>query len=129
MTIKMPTNFEGLKFLTKFGLGEDDFWAIKGELHCPSLPTLTENDIADCVVTPPEPVTEMVYDYAIVATDFRVQSPKIPADRKKALQDAVKESKKVSKSVPFIAMANTHVLEGLLARVEDLEKQLKKMSI
>jgi len=83
---------------------------------------------ADPVIEP-EPITEMVYDHAIVATDFRVQSPEIPKDRKKAMQDAVKESKKISKSVPFIAMANTHVLEGLLARVEDLEKQLKKMSI
>ena len=114
---------------TIYGNGKEVFRMVDGEIE-----TLIVDDkfVKSNAIEPAdvdiEP-TQKTFQIPVVAPDFRVQSPEIPTDRKKAMQDAVKESKKISKSVPFIAMANTHVLEGLLARVEDLEKQLKKMSI
>ncbi len=50
MAIVPPPNFDGLRFLTKFSLDKGDFWIEDGLLYCPSLPSLTENDLADCVV-------------------------------------------------------------------------------
>ena len=45
----IPNNFSGAKFVLKFG--EIPFWADhRNTLICPSLPNLTDADIADCVI-------------------------------------------------------------------------------
>jgi hypothetical protein len=49
MAIKIPQDFDGQKFINKFGVGLHDFRVDENGLHCPSLPNLTEADIADCV--------------------------------------------------------------------------------
>lgn len=47
--IKIPKDFDGQKFMEKFGVDMHDFHADKDGLHCESLPNLTEADVADCV--------------------------------------------------------------------------------
>ena len=49
MAIKIPQDFDGQKFIDKFGIGLRDFRVDENGLICPSLPDLTEADIADCV--------------------------------------------------------------------------------
>ncbi len=48
--IPVPANFDGEKFMEKYGLSPTDFKVINGMLVCPSLPDLTAADLADCVV-------------------------------------------------------------------------------
>lgn len=47
---KIPENFDGTRFQEKFDKTIDDFRIFKGELVCPSLPDLTDQDISDCIV-------------------------------------------------------------------------------
>src|SRR5512140_3695711 len=50
MPIPFPPNFDGKKFMEKFNIRDaHTFWIERGLLYCPSLPDLTEADIADCV--------------------------------------------------------------------------------
>lgn len=48
--VKIPKDFDGQKFMDKFGVDMHDFRVDKDGLHCPSLSDITEADIADCVV-------------------------------------------------------------------------------
>jgi hypothetical protein len=48
MTTLIPPNFDGTKFIERYG--DIDFRVIGDELICPSLPNLTTADIADLVV-------------------------------------------------------------------------------
>lgn len=50
MILNMPANFDGEKFQEKFNLSVNDFVSERGIITCPSLPDLTDEDIADCVV-------------------------------------------------------------------------------
>ena len=61
--IKIPKNFDGSVFAEKHGLGMFDFSVKHGGLICPSLPELTDADLADCVV---------VYQYKIRVPSFPV---------------------------------------------------------
>jgi len=46
----IPNNFDGAFFMSKFAKGQFDFRVDGDQLICPSLPNLTDEDIADCVV-------------------------------------------------------------------------------
>ena len=50
-TITIPPDFNGAKFAKKFDLNPDKDYVVQlgGILDCPSLPDLTEADLADCV--------------------------------------------------------------------------------
>ena len=52
--MNIPEKFDGKKFSEKYNLDtlNGDFWIDQSGLVCPSLPDLTDADIADCVVTP-----------------------------------------------------------------------------
>jgi hypothetical protein len=49
MGVQIPLNFDGQKFMKKFGVDYHSFYVNEDGLFCPSLPDLTEEDIADCV--------------------------------------------------------------------------------
>lgn len=49
MSLKIPKDFDGQKFMDKFGIGHHHFRVDENGLHCEALPDLTEEDIADCV--------------------------------------------------------------------------------
>lgn len=49
-----PVTFSGAKLRTKYGLAIEDYWIDAEGLHVPSLPDLTEADVADCHLTPAE---------------------------------------------------------------------------
>ena len=63
----MPDGFNGGVFAAKYSLNNSQFWADKNNLICPSLPNLTEADIADCI-TDPVPLIEDAVQEHIDAT-------------------------------------------------------------
>ena len=59
--ITVKQNFDGQRFANKYGLSENDFYLLKnGKLFCPSLPDLTEADIADCIVAQHHNITTAI---------------------------------------------------------------------
>lgn len=76
-------------------------------------------------VEPPLAQTEVVFTLPVHAPDFIVSSPKIPADRKQALTEAVAEGKKKDKSIAFMVMSMAHYIEDLEERVLVLEGKKK----
>jgi hypothetical protein len=49
--MKIPNNFDGKKFAEKFSLNKSAFFIdAEGELICPSIPDLSADDVADCLV-------------------------------------------------------------------------------
>ena len=58
--IRVPYNFDGTQFAEFYGLStgpvSGDFWIDgNGFFHCPSLPDLTEDDLAQFTYIPQEP--------------------------------------------------------------------------
>lgn len=89
-----PVNFDGAKFAAKYNLDPfKDFWDDgKGNIIYPSLPNLTNADLLDCIVDPPNPYTE--FDKPIKAPDFIVATPPIKDNPEEALDEAVAEMEK-----------------------------------
>lgn len=61
--IKPPVNFNGVKFAEFYNLAAGgtsaDFWVDgNGYFHCPSLPDLTEEDLAQFICGEPGPTVE-----------------------------------------------------------------------
>lgn len=59
--MKVPSNFDGLKFAKKYSLDPVKGFYIdnKGDFYCPSLPNITEADLLDCVSDPPKPIMDL----------------------------------------------------------------------
>ena len=64
------------------------------------------------IVVPPVK-TQEVFGLPVVAPDFIVQSPKPKSDSKEAHAEAIKESKKASKSIASITLNSMVYLENL----------------
>jgi len=83
---KLPLNFDGAKFAAKYNLNPLQDFSSDGKenLICPSLPSLTDADLLDCIADPPP--NHVQFDKPIKAPagyfeDIFVASPKINPDR------------------------------------------------
>jgi hypothetical protein len=74
--IKINVSFDAQKFIDKYDVELEDFRVIDDYLICDLLQDLTEDDIADCIITPPDPKVAEHFELPVIAPDFIVQSPK-----------------------------------------------------
>ncbi len=63
-----------------------------------------------------------VSNQILEAPDFRVASPKISKDLRQVRLDIAAETKKPSKSIAYLALAQAKLIEDLTQRVEKLEQ-------
>jgi len=133
--LKIPNNFDGAKFALKYNLRErGDFHDDgNGNLICPTLPNLKNDDLLDCIIDPPP--SEQVFALpirtpAIYAEDIFVSSRKIKDDPDEAFLEAITESEKPhgqDKSLDLITRSQTKIIKELLRQIAALEKRVKKL--
>ena len=131
----IPNNFDGAKFALKYNLRErGDFHDDgNGNLICPTLPNLKNDDLLDCIIDPPP--SEQVFALpirtsAIYAEDIFVSSRKIKDDPDEAFLEAITESEKPhgqDKSLDLITRSQTKIIKELLRQIAALEKRVKKL--
>lgn len=130
---KIPANFDGAKFATKYNLDpfKDFYDNGKGEIVCPSLPDLVDADLLDCIADPlpdKETFSRPIQAPAVYADDIFVSSRDIKDDPDEAFVEAINETKKSKghpKSLDLIARSTLKALEKAREEIGDLKQKLR----
>lgn len=129
---KIPINFDGAKFAAKYDLDPfKDFYDSKGELICPSLPDLTDDDLLDCLADPLSKVeifSKPIRTPALYADDVYVSSRDIKDDPDEAFVEAKAETEKskgAPKSLDLISRSTLKAVEKAREEIGDLKQKLR----
>lgn len=118
-----PNNFDGRKFAEKYNLGIDDFWDDgAGQIICPSMPSLTDDDLLDCVTVWVSP-SYQEFDKPIKAPDFLIASPEPEEDAVMALEAVSRENKKRKETAKTLG----GMVRNMAVVIEEQDKIIKSL--